>query len=282
MSKEGFRYSIAFTDDYSGVVFVYFLKNKSDTVEATKKFLADSAPFGTVKRLRSDNGGEFVSGRFKALLSDNKIKHETSAPYFPHQNGTAGRHWRTLFEMGRCMLTEASLSKSMWPYAVMQAGYIRNRSYNNRLKQISYFAFTGRKPNLSKLRVFGTECYAYEHDKQKLDPRCTTGIFVGFDRSSPAYLIYFPETGKVLKYRVVKFQTKSVGEQQTQTEDILNDDLSMTRDNRTSDIHMSETINEMPDQQTEDSDESRAVSNLKPNENIIQDVREMFKIKQIR
>ena len=34
MSKEGFRYSIAFTDDYSGVVFVYFLKNKSDTVEA--------------------------------------------------------------------------------------------------------------------------------------------------------------------------------------------------------------------------------------------------------
>ena len=57
MSKEGFRYSIAFTDDYSGVVFVYFLKNKSDTVDATKKFFADSASFGTVKRLRSDNGG---------------------------------------------------------------------------------------------------------------------------------------------------------------------------------------------------------------------------------
>jgi hypothetical protein len=30
-SKEGFRYAIVFTDDYTGVVFVYFLKNKSDT-----------------------------------------------------------------------------------------------------------------------------------------------------------------------------------------------------------------------------------------------------------
>ena len=274
MSKEGFRYSIAFTDDYSGVVFVYFLKNKSDTVKATKKFLPDSSPFGTVKRLRLDNGGEFVSGRFKTLLSDNKIKHETAAPYSPHQNGTAERHWRTLFEMGRCMLIEANLSKSMWLYAVMQTAYIRNRCYNNRLKQTPYFALTGRKPNLSKMRVFGTECYAYEHDKQKLDPRCTKGIFVGFDRSSPAYLIYFLETGKVLKYRVVKFPTKSVGEQQTQTEDILNDDLSMSRDNRTSDIHMSETTNEMPDQQTEESDESQAVSNLKPNENIIHPRRE--------
>ena len=83
---------------------MYFPKNKSDTVEATKIFLAHSAPFGTVKRLRSDNGGEFVPGMFKALLSDNKIKHETSAPYSPHQNGTAKRHWGTLFEMRRCML----------------------------------------------------------------------------------------------------------------------------------------------------------------------------------
>ena len=68
---------------------MYFLKNKSDAIEATKKFLADSAPFGVVKRLRSDGGGEFMSGEFKALLRENKIKHETSAPHSPHQNGTA-------------------------------------------------------------------------------------------------------------------------------------------------------------------------------------------------
>ena len=39
VSREGFRHSIAFTDDYSGSVFVYFLKSKSDTVAAAQKIL---------------------------------------------------------------------------------------------------------------------------------------------------------------------------------------------------------------------------------------------------
>ena len=38
VSRQGFRYSIAFTDDYPGAVFVYFLKSKSDTVVATQFF----------------------------------------------------------------------------------------------------------------------------------------------------------------------------------------------------------------------------------------------------
>ena len=55
--KDGFKYVLAFTDDYSGIVFPYMLKCKSDTLRATEKFLADVAPHGDVKRLRTDNGG---------------------------------------------------------------------------------------------------------------------------------------------------------------------------------------------------------------------------------
>ena len=87
------------------------------------------------------------------LLNDNKIKHETSAPHSPHQNGTAERHWRTLFEMGRCMLIEANLGKSMWPYAVMQAAYIRNRCYNNRLKQTPYLISYSLISTLNVMRI---------------------------------------------------------------------------------------------------------------------------------
>lgn len=32
--------------DYSSAVFVYFLENKNDTVQATEKFVADMAPYG--------------------------------------------------------------------------------------------------------------------------------------------------------------------------------------------------------------------------------------------
>lgn len=45
----GFKYLQSFTDVYTGAVFVYFLKAKSDVVQATEIFLADVAPYGNVK-----------------------------------------------------------------------------------------------------------------------------------------------------------------------------------------------------------------------------------------
>jgi len=212
ISTEGFRYAVTFTDDYSGAIFVYFLKHKSDTLAATEKFLADCAPFGNVLSLRSDNGSEFTSRAFQSFLIKNRIKHETSAPYSPHQNGTAERQFRTLFEMGRCLLMEAKLDKEWWPYAVMAAAYTRNRCYNKRIDETPYFAITGRKPDVSNMRVFGCECYVYncKPGMQKLDSRCRKGVFMGYDRGSPAYLVYIPKTGKVVKCRVVKFPTMTI------------------------------------------------------------------------
>ncbi len=224
--KDGFKYALAFTDDYSGAVFVYFLKAKSETAKATEKFIADTAPYGSIKCVRSDNGTEFMAKEFQSLLSKNGIRHETSAPYSPHQNGTAERNWRTLFEMARCMLLESNLPKMLWTYAVMTAAVTRNRCYNNRIHQTPYYALTGKKPDLSKMRVFGSACYAYKQNKKKLDARCEKGIFVGYDKNSPAYLVYYPDTGKVLKHRLVKFITRCVTEHQTQTDISMSDDDS--------------------------------------------------------
>ena len=53
--------------------------------------------------------------------------------------------------------------------------------------------------------------------------RCVRGIFLGYDKSSPSYLVYVPETNKVMKYRIVKFPTKKVIEQHTQTESVFSD-----------------------------------------------------------
>lgn len=54
---------------------------------------------------------------------------------------------------------------------------------------------------------------------KKLDPRCEKGIFVGYSKNSPAYLVYNPQTGNVSKHRLVKFIRKSSVEQQTQTDE---------------------------------------------------------------
>lgn len=141
-------------------------------MQATEKFLADVSLYGEVKCIRSDNGTKFTCSDFQALLRKNKIRHETTAPYSPHQNGTAERGWRTLFEMGRCMIVESELPKHLWQYAVQTAAVVRNRCFNRRTGQTPYEMLTGKKPNVSRMQRFGSVCYTYKQEKGKLDSRC--------------------------------------------------------------------------------------------------------------
>lgn len=77
---------------------------------------------------------------------------------------------------------------------------------------------TGKVPDLSKMQIFGSVCYAYKYNKKKLDSQSEKRIFVGYNKDSPAYLVFYPETGKVLKNRLVKFISKCANECQTQTD----------------------------------------------------------------
>ena len=223
VALDGFKYVINFVDDYSSCLFTYFLQQKSDAVKAAEKFLADIAPYGKVKTfsfyndispsgsvkcIRSDNGGEYLSKEFKELLLKHTIKHEFTSPYSPHQNGTAERNWRSLFDMARAMIIESKLPKHLWTYAVSTATYIRNRCYVQRIKCTPYGLVTGFKPNIARLHLFGSVCYPYVHNTKKLQPRSNKGYFVGYDKDSPSYLVNYPESNSVLKHRLVKFTEK--------------------------------------------------------------------------
>ena len=56
------------------------------------------------------------------------------------------------------------------------------------------------------MHIFGTTCYAYLQNTKKLDARSEKGVFVGYDKGSPAYLVYFPESRAVERLRCVKFR----------------------------------------------------------------------------
>ena len=51
IAQDGFKYAIVFTDDYSGSMFTYFIKEKSDATRAKEKILAATSPYGKVKTL---------------------------------------------------------------------------------------------------------------------------------------------------------------------------------------------------------------------------------------
>ena len=205
LAKDRYRYILNFIDDYSGLTMLYFSKQKSDTLLTTMKYLTDIAPYGHKKCLWTDNRMEFTSEPFQRLLVLNRIKHEQSAPYSPHQNGTAERSWWTLFSNARCLLIESKLPQNLWVYALIVSMYIRNHCYNKNTRKTPYESFTGSKQNLNKMHIFGTTYFCYLQNKMKLDPHCEKGIFVGYNKQSPAYLIYFPETIAIKRVRCVKF-----------------------------------------------------------------------------
>ena len=87
-AKDVYRYLLNFIDDYLGLTMLHFLKHKTDTLLAITKYLAI---YGHVKCLRTVNGTEFTCEPFERLLVLNRIKHDQSAPYSPHQNGITER-----------------------------------------------------------------------------------------------------------------------------------------------------------------------------------------------
>ncbi|GJT01034.1 retrotransposon protein, putative, ty1-copia subclass [Tanacetum coccineum] len=71
VSRQGASYFITFTDDYSRYGYVYLLKHKHEVFETFKVFKneVENQPAKTIKALRSDRGGEFISQEFKDYLN---------------------------------------------------------------------------------------------------------------------------------------------------------------------------------------------------------------------
>ena len=207
--SDDYRYTFGAVDEFSGYLAVYLMKCKSDATQAMKQFIADHTIYGTIKKIRTDGGGEFKSHAFKEIMLENRIRHESSCPHSPHQLGLIERIWQTIFNMTRAILFESNVPAHLWPYIVKSAAYIRNRCFNNRLNKTPLEAATGRKPNLASLHLFGCKCYAYNTGhKGKLQPRSKASVFIGYDDHSPSYIVYDPVDGKISKVRCVRFTTE--------------------------------------------------------------------------
>ncbi|KAE9074565.1 hypothetical protein PF005_g28294 [Phytophthora fragariae] len=136
----GCAYAVTFIDDFSRHVTVHFTKKKSEVLEKFKMFKADmeNATGRKIKRLRSDNGGEYTGRLFKEYLSKQGIRHEKTVPYTPQQNGLAERMNRSFVEMARCMLYHEGIDKKWWAEAVNTSAWIINRIPNTMTVKTPY------------------------------------------------------------------------------------------------------------------------------------------------
>ncbi|KAK1427083.1 hypothetical protein QVD17_15766 [Tagetes erecta] len=197
-SLGGARYFLSIIDDYSRRVWVFILKTKNEVFDRFKewKHLVEVQTGKKVKGLRTDNGMEFCGSVFNKFCKTHGIRRHLTVPGTPQQNGLAERMNRTLLNKVRCMLSRSGMPKVFWAEAVTTAAYLINRSPSSAIDMKTPMElWTGVKPDLSDLRVFGSVVYSHI-DQNKLEPRAQKCIMLGYPEGVKAYRLWRLGNGK--------------------------------------------------------------------------------------
>ncbi|KRX63672.1 Retrovirus-related Pol polyprotein from transposon TNT 1-94 [Trichinella sp. T9] len=159
------RYMMTFIDDYSRFTVVYLLKTKDEAVDRIKDYVATlHTKFGrNPVTLRTDNGRE------------------------------------TLVEMAKCMLTDAKLPERFWGEAVCTAAYLQNRLPSRSISKTPFELWTGIKPNVEHIRIFGSKAYSYipKQKRRKWGNKAREGVIVGYSGSKKGYRLLNPRTNEI-------------------------------------------------------------------------------------
>ncbi|GJR26164.1 retrotransposon protein, putative, ty1-copia subclass [Tanacetum coccineum] len=214
-SRQGANYFVTFTDDFSRYGYVYLLKHKHEVFETFKVFQkeVENQLGKTIKSLRSDRGGEYMSQEFLDHLKDHGIIAHRTPPYTPQHNGVSERRNRTLLDMVRSMMSQTTLPKSFWDYALETAARILNMVPTKKVEKTPYEVWHGQAPKLSYLKVWGCEALVKRDTltkPDKLEPRSIKCIFIGYPKETMGYSFYYPTENKVIIARNAEFLENSL------------------------------------------------------------------------
>ena len=181
-SAGGKIYFMPVVDGGSSYKYGAYLSDKSDssTITAFDAFRAEAESLSgfKVRRIRTDRA--YDTSAWKDYCQRHGIIHEFTAPYSSAQNGLAERAIRTTMEDVRTLLRDSGLGHSYWAEAASFSVDTRNLIPSRRHPvKIPLESFTGKRQDVSHLRVFGAKCWAKiptVHGVQvtggsKLDPR---------------------------------------------------------------------------------------------------------------
>ena len=143
------------------------------------------------------------------FCNDAGIKHYTTTPYTPQQNGVVEHRNQTVVEMARCMMKCMREPPEFWGEAVVTAVYVLNRAPTKSLSNKTPFeAWHGKKPRVDHLRTFG--CTAHVKligpGTNKLSDRSKQMVFLGYEPGTKGYRLYDPEQKKLVVSRDVIFE----------------------------------------------------------------------------
>ncbi|KAK1406103.1 hypothetical protein QVD17_41389 [Tagetes erecta] len=157
---------ITFVDDYSRYMYLFLIKEKTESLETFKAYKAEveNQLNCKIKVVKSDRGGEYygrhtdigqVPGPFYQFCKEHGIINQYTMPGTPQQNGVAEKRNRTLMDMVRSMLANSGLPQFLWTEALKTAIHILNRVPSKSIPKTPFELWTGRKPSLKYMKVWG-------------------------------------------------------------------------------------------------------------------------------
>ncbi|KAK3273790.1 hypothetical protein CYMTET_17989 [Cymbomonas tetramitiformis] len=216
-SAGGYRWFVLFLDDCTSWLCVYFLKKKSDYLGALEEFLVEVRRHRSRMRLEekyhmvlhTDGDSTMIAGQTQQYCKEQGIEQRHGSPYLHENQARVERSHRTVQAMARALLVTSGFGVEVWPLSVRHTVYTLNRTFQKPLhKQSPYYKLYGKHYDLSLLRVFGCLAYAFvdpDSREHKLSDRAKQLRYIGHSEVSSAYLLYDPESGKIVKSGMVRF-----------------------------------------------------------------------------
>nr|CCA16746.1 putative polyprotein [Albugo laibachii Nc14] len=106
-SKGGAKYMVTFINDLQDSIHAYFIQTKGEGFSKFKEFKAlfENQHGKRIKCLRSNNGGEYINGKFANMCKNSGNIPQTTVSCSPQRNGLAERMNQALTERARCILS---------------------------------------------------------------------------------------------------------------------------------------------------------------------------------
>lgn len=207
-TSNGYQYWITFTDDATRYRRCWVLRKKSEAFAAFQQYKAwaEKQTSCSLKALRDDKGGEYMSAEWERFMLQHGIERQHTTAATPQQNGVAERTNRILDTGVASLLSDASLASSFWGEALSSFIHVLNRSPSSAVDgKTPYEAFYHRKPDVSHLRVWG--CRAYVHvqkaKRRAFQPKSQPHVFIGYPIDYKGWKCWDPANNKVVISRDV-------------------------------------------------------------------------------
>lgn len=190
-SSYGEMYFILFVDDHSRIMWVSFLKEKSQAFDKFKIFKekVEIESGLKIRCLSSDRRGEFTSIALNTYYEVHEICKETSAPRTSQKNGISERRNKTILDAARTMMIEENLSNVHRRVEISTIVYTLNRvQIREGNTKIPYELCFGYTPTMRYFRIFGRKYFIKIDDEVgKFGSRSNEDIFLGYSTKSKAY-----------------------------------------------------------------------------------------------